>query len=61
VTLAITITVNSELKVTYCGITYSVQKINAIAISPVKTLKYREIVVGTPEVTNQQVLRPATA
>ncbi len=56
---AFTATVDDGWTATYRGITYPVQKSNEVAILPTKTLKYRGIVIGTPEVTDQQIFRPA--
>lgn len=58
---AFTTTVDSGLTAKYRGIVYSVQTSNAVAILPTQPLKYRGIVVGTPEVTDQQIFRPAMA
>jgi len=54
-------TVDSEITAIYRGVPYTLPQANAVATLPAKMLKYRGIVIGTPEVIYQPASRPAMA
>lgn len=46
---------------TYRGVSYNIVKSDIVAARPAKMMKYRGIVIGTDEVTYQQMSHPAMA